>query len=216
MKKLSLVLILLFILSCKNVKKEEVNIEVKDESKHTQVDKEPEVLNKLILPNHNLWTFTRLAFEENISSKERLDAFKVTRTSLDETAYAVINEIPIIYGSKYKLSVNAKKGDTGHLFGLRAIGEYPHRIDAVFDLKNGLVKDNKSSGDFIEGKATITPLENGWYKCTIISELDADMVKIIFGPTSGLGKTIAWEAQTKDLCDIYIIPSSLTLEEISN
>ena len=174
------------------------------------------MLNKLVIPNHNLWSFVRLTFEENTSSKERLDAYKVSRTSLDETAYTVVNEIPIIYGTKYRISINAKKGNNGHLFGLRAIGEYPHRIDAVFDLKNGLLKDNKSSGDFVEGEATITALDNDWYKCTIIGELDADMIKIIFGPTSGLGKTIAWEAKTKDFCDVYVVPSSLTVEEISN
>jgi hypothetical protein len=216
MKKLILILLILVSFSCKYGNKENVKSENLETINKSKEDKEPKVLNKLVLPSHTLWSFVRLSFEENTSSKERLDAFKVTRTSIDETAYAVVNETPIIYGSKYRISINAKKGDNGHLFGLRAIGEYPHRIDAVFDLKNGLVKDNKSSGDFIEGRATIAPLENDWYKCTIISELDADMVKIIFGPTSGLRKTIAWEAQTKDFCDVFVVPSSLTIEELSH
>ncbi len=216
MKKLALILLFLISFSCKDGNKENVGSENLETINKSKVDKEPTVLNKLVLPSHNLWSFVRLSFEENTSSKERLDAYRVTRTSIDETAYAVVNEIPIIYGSKYRITINAKKGDINHLFGLRAIGEYPHRIDAVFDLKNGLVKDNKSTGDFIEGQATITPLDNGWYKCTLISELDADKVKIIFGPTSGLGKTIAWEAKTKDFCDVYVVPTSLIIEELAD
>jgi len=213
LKKLLVLVLILFVFSCKNDKAKSNSSE---ETTKSLTEKKPEILNKLILPSHKLWAFNRLSFEEDTSNNERLDAFKVARTSLDQTAYAVVKDIPIIYGSKYKLSILAKKGDLGFLFGFRAIGEYPNRIDAVFDLKNGLVKDNKSSGEFIEGEATIEPLEDGWFKCSIISELDADMIKLIFGPTSGLGKTIAWEAQTKDLCDTYIIPSSLTLQEISN
>lgn len=216
MKKWSLVLILLIFTACKNEKKDQENTKPDIEATETiEVEKEEQVLNELILPSHNLWSFNRLSFEADKQISSQGDVFKLSRTSLEETAYAVVNDIPVIYGSKYRLSVIVKKGDVGHLFGLRAIGEYPNRIDAVFDLKNGFVNDNESSGNFIEGKATITPLEDGWYKCSIISEFDADMIKVIFGPTSGLGKTIAWEAKTNDLCEGYIIPSSLTLEEIS-
>ncbi|MCF7559595.1 hypothetical protein L3X39_03025 [Sabulilitoribacter multivorans] len=201
---MKILILILFILinSCKNDKKEDLD----------SIDLE--VVNKLILPNHNLWIFNRLSFDENFSDKERLGAFKVTRTSLEETAYALVPETPIIYGSKYRISIEVKKGDLGYLFGLRVVSEYPNRIDAVFDLKSGCIVDNKSSGNFIEGKASIAQLNNGWYKCSIISELDSNMVRVIFGPTSGLGKAITWEASTKDFCDNYIIPSSLTIEEL--
>lgn len=214
MKNLLLIIVLL-VFACKNEKKDKIDSTKLEEVKKASTLTNEEVLNKLILPNHNLWVFNRLSFEEDLDS-QREGTFKMIRTSIDETAYAIVKDIPVIFGSKYRLSVLVKKGQKGNLFGLRVMGEYPNRIDAVFDLKNGFVNDVKNSGNFIVGKAEITALEDNWFRCSIITEYDADLVKIIMGPTSGLGRTITWEANTNDYCENYIIPSSLTLVEISN
>lgn len=214
MNRILLFLVLIVTLSCKE--KNKVNTTQTEEKNKVALEKEVPVLKKLILPSHNLWSFNRLLFEKSKLKTDKSDSYNIKRASVNETAYATVNDIPVVFGSRYRLSIIAKKGSIGNLFAFRAVGEYPNRIDVVFDLKNGFVNGNKSSGDFITGKAIITPLQDGWFKCSIITEFETDMIKIIFGPTSGLRKTIAWEAKTNDFCDNYIIASSLTLEELSN
>lgn len=207
MNKIILFFIAIVLFSCKDEKKTNTS---------TVSPKEKLAFKKVILPRYNLWSLNRVSLKKSDSIQDKLNSFKLERLSTEETAYAMINSIPVTFGEKYRLSVVVKKGLIGNLFGLRVVGEYPNRIDVVFDLKNGVVSGNESSGDFIKGEANISPLKSGWYKCSIITEFDADNVKIILGPTSGLRKATAWEAKTNDYCDNYIITSSLTLEEISN
>ena len=209
MKKIIFVLIIIFTISCKNKKPETKQVIDKKENEFN-------ISNTVILPNYPLWSLNRLTLEEDIATYNNSEAFKLTRTSITETAYASINNIAVNYGSKYRVSLIVRQASIGSLFGIRIVGEYPNRVDAVFDLKNGLKKDVIDVGDFIDGSASIESLGDGWYKCYVITEVNADKIKIILGPSSGLGKTITWEAPTSDKCNNYIIPSSLALEELSN
>lgn len=199
----------------------------KDESKNNKTDNDKininkkennlVIIEKIILPNYSLWTLNRLTLkqEDNEIVYNGENAFNLQRTSTNETAYASVNNIAVLSGRIYKISLIVKKAEWGGLFGLRVIGEYPNRVDAVYDLNNGLCKGVEEVGDFFDGESSIEVLNDGWYRCNLIARVNSEKIKIILGPTSGFGKIITWEAATTDKCNTYIIPSSLTLEEIS-
>lgn len=206
--KIFLVLITITaMLSCKNTHKEK-NV----------ITENSVVLNEIILPNHPLWLLNRLALNktnENLKQNNK-QVFTLSRTSTTETAYASVNNIPVVFGNHYRASVLVRKGDLlGGFFGLRIIGEYPNRADAVFDLENGLMKEVVDVGEFFNGEAKIEDIGEGWFKCSLIAEVNSNKMKIILGPTSGLGKTITWEGATNEKSSVHIIPSSLVLEELA-
>lgn len=214
MRKFNLVLVLVFVIACKNEKKEKVNSE--QEINNEIISNTPKVLIDLILPNYPLWTFKGLSFEKSTLKDDLEGAFNVVRNTTTETSYTMIKDIPVVNNSKHRLSILVKQGNVGCCFGLRIMGNYPNRIDAVFDLDKGVVKETKSTGDFLSGETEIEKLDNNWFRCTLTSKLEVDEVNIIFGPTNNSAQTITWEANTNNLNDIYIIPTSLSLEEISN
>lgn len=211
--KILIFLVIILNLSCNNETKKNQSLKEVDENA-----KKEEVLKNIVLPNYSFWKLGRLTLEETIDNLKYHDeqVFILSRTSTTETAYALVDNIKAEYGGKYKVSVIVKKASLGNLFGLRIIGEYPNRVDAVFDLKSGLMKEVVEVGDFFNGDAFIEDMDEGWFKCTLKAEVNAEKIKIIFGPTFGLGKTITWEAPTAEKCNNYIIPSSLTLEQIAN
>mgnify|MGYP001075066075 CR=1 FL=1 len=213
MKRIFLVflIVLVTVVGCKDLTRKNQSSDKIDKSA-----KKEEVRNNIILPNYALWTLSRLTMEEtnnNLTYNEKQE-FILSRTSTTETAYVSLNNIAVTYGNDYRISIIVKKATLGNLFGLRIIGEYPNRIDAVFDLKKGLLKEVVDVGDFLSGEGLIEDMGNGWFKCSLKGEVYADKIKIILGPTSGLGRTITWEGPTSDKCNNYIIPTSLTLEEI--
>ena len=213
MKQIILLIAVTMVFSCKNEKKKEQGSVIDDKAQSSAVASE--VIESLVLPGKNLWLFNGITFNKSELTQDANQSYNVARANTDQSAYTMVTDTPINYGSKYRFSLTAKKGAKGSLIGLRAVGQYQNRIDAVFDLSNGLVKGSRNSGDFIQGNASITPLGDGWYKCTIISELDTDVIKLLFGPTSKSERIVAWESKTTELLDIEIIPESLTLEEIS-
>lgn len=198
-------LVLMF--GCKNTPKEKKGI-----------NNNTEIVKEIILPNYPLWLLNRLALNTtnenlNLTGKQ---VFTLSRTSTTETAYASVNNIPVTFGNYYRASVLVKKDDLGGFFGLRIIGEYPNRADAIFDLEKGLLKEVIDVGEFFNGEAKIENIDNGWYKCSLSVEVNSNKMKIILGPTSGSNKAITWEGVTNEECGVLIIPSSLVLEELSN
>ena len=78
------------------------------------------------------------------------------------------------------------------------------------------MKEVVDVGEFFNGEAKIEDIGEGWFKCSLIAEVNSNKMKIILGPTSGLGKTITWEGATNEKSSVHIIPSSLVLEELNN
>ena len=205
-RAITLTMTLIFVFSCKN--------------KNTAYSKPIKGVEEqsIILPNHSLWVLNRLSLtkvKEGLNQTNK-QLFILSRTSTTKTAYASVNNIPVEMGNYYRTSVLVKKDGLGVSFGLRMIGEYPNRVDAVFDLEKGLIKGVSDVGTFIKGAAKIEDMGEGWYKCSLIAEVYSNKMKIILGPTSGFGKTITWEGTTKEKSSVYITPSSLVLEELSN
>ena len=204
-RAITLTMTLLVLFSCKN--------------KNTAYSKPIEgvELQSIILPNYPIWMLNRLSL---IKTKENLNqtnkqVFSLSRTSTTETAYASANNIPVEIGNYYRASVLVKQDGLGASFGLRIIGEYPNRVDAVFDLEKGLIKGVSDVGTFIKGGAKIEDIGEGWYKCSLTAKTSAEIIKIILGPSSDSNSVITWESANEKIISICIIPSSLSLNELA-
>jgi hypothetical protein len=97
-----------------------------------------------------------------------------TRT-LTSASYAEQGVTKAASALTYAFSVYAKKS-VGNYFALRIQGNYPARSDVVFDLVSGTVSGGPASITFTNASATITPVGNGWYRCTIIATSDTATV----------------------------------------
>jgi hypothetical protein len=106
-----------------------------------------------------------------------------------------------------------KKGVTGELFSLRIQGDYPKRVDAVFDLQMGVVKGSNGFVSFENIIATIEEKKNGWYKCSIFATILARYIRVIFGVTNTSRNIQTWEASINQNHDLFLIPDSLILEQ---
>jgi hypothetical protein len=106
-----------------------------------------------------------------------------------------------------------KKGVTGELFGLRIQGDYPNRVDAIFDLQKGVVRGSNGLLNFENVATNIEEKENGWYKCSISVTILAKDVRVIFGVTNNSRNIETWEASINQNQDLFLIPESLILEE---
>jgi len=88
-------------------------------------------------------------------------------------------------------------------------------VDAVFDLEKGTLKEVRKAQDFENPNATIEPIGDGWYKCTLSAEVSADNMRILLGPTTEDKTVLGWEGKTQELCDVYFVPSSVIIEEVT-
>ena len=119
-----------------------------------------------------------------------------------------------ISGERYKTSILVKKVDIGSHFGLRIQGEFPNRLDAIFNLETGMVKEVSVGGNFDNLKATMIPLGSGWYECILFGNIKTNNIKIILGPTSKDKRSKSWEGAATENCEAFFIPSSLKIEEV--
>jgi len=148
---------------------------------------------------------------EDYYNKEKI--YLLSRTSTSESSFINTKSIKTIIDNRYTTSVVVKKGEKSNLFGLRIQGVYPDRIDAVFNLNDGTIKDKIATGGFKNENASITFLGDGWYKCSVSALINSTKIKIIFGPTTAERKIKAWEGKTNSLVDTYIIPTSLLFKK---
>lgn len=98
---------------------------------------------------------------------------------------------------------------------LKSSFAYTRKINVDFadvDRASVIVKNVR---DFENESPTIQDFGNGLYKCSVIAEVAADGVSILFGPTSQETKANGWEINTKELYNTHILVSSLPLEKVS-
>jgi len=171
-------------------------------------------IEELKIPDVRTWINNNILTQSNTKRKNK-DIYNLSRDNISANAYTVITNNRLNYGRTYSTSIIAKKGKINNLLGLRTQGEYPNRVDAIFDLDKGVVKDQSIGGNFKDVNATIKSLGDDWYLCTLSGKIMSSNVKIILGPTISEIDTGAWEGVTNKDCDIFIIPSSLLIEESS-
>lgn len=143
-------------------------------------------------------------------------AYTVKRKSSSQSSYNVVINIKTSIGNNYKISMIARKGKSSNFLGLRILGVYPNRVDAVFDLNNGKVKSVAHDGSFNNESAEIKDLGGGWYECSLSGKVFSDNINILFGSTNGQMRARSWESKINDEADIIIVPSSLKMEELIN
>jgi len=139
--------------------------------------------------------------------------YHLKRTDQTKPSYIVIDKININYYTKYQVSIIVKKGEKGNHLGLRIQGNYPDRVDGVFDINNGKIIGMKSAGSFKTDNINIEDLGNGWYRCILSGLIDTTQIKILMGPTDEKS-ILAWERALNKPLDVYVVPQSLTLDEL--
>ncbi|MEM9678745.1 MAG: hypothetical protein AAF901_00360 [Bacteroidota bacterium] len=212
MKNIFLALILVSFLACKNDKKEADN-----NPKTTEQENTPkEVITNINVPEFSTWGKVSVELEDGDEMYSTELAHVISRTDTDsKSSYAHTRDIPVEYAEVYRASVIVKKGDSGSLFGLRIAGEYPDRVDAVFNLETGEVKGVKKARDFENESANIESLGSGWYKCSVMAEVTADKVRLFLGPTTSDKAVNAWTVKTAEPTNAYVAVNSLKLEKIT-
>lgn len=207
MKKIFLAIVIMSVISCKEDKKEKKNLE-------TEIKKEL-TFTKVNIPSYTSWGKVRADLEETTEAYNQEKVFTLSRNSFSESSFAHTQNILVNFESIYRVSIIVKGGENNNFFGLRIVGSYPDRADAIFDLSTGSVIGVKKERDFKNPEATIEALDDGWYKCSLIAEpYSSEMIKIMFGPTIQEKPVLGWEGAVDQKNDIFIIPTSLKLEEI--
>ena len=74
----------------------------------------------------------------------------------------------------------------------------------------------KRLGNFENEVATIKPLKNGWYKCTIRAKVFSDKIYIIMGPTDGSREITNWEASNQTISSMILNPDKTTVLRVKN
>ncbi|WP_405370086.1 hypothetical protein [Nonlabens sp. Asnod2-A12] len=153
-------------------------------------------------------------FEQTQDSLENGAIYKLERNSITHPSYLSNKPLRIDPNKYYRATILVKKAKNSDLFALRLQSTYPNRVDAVFDLKKNKLKEVLTYTDkFTFSKAQIQDLDNGWYRCTVSVSINDTRLSIILGPSESNTKSPIWEAATPIKNDVYIIPSSLTIEK---
>lgn len=143
---------------------------------------------------------------------KKLKVFKLTRISNLKPAYVRLKHQNIKTSDIIEVSVFVKKGKNDSALGLRVLGAYPNRVDALFDLTKGELKGTKAKGYFENETASIIVVDKNWYECKLKVKANINEVKIVFGPTD-INKPInGWEFKANNLTPIYTTIPSLKIK----
>lgn len=215
MKRIIYIFFVFLFFSCENKPKKKDNSKEKTEQLKKSKNEE-RVLSEVLIPELSNWDNNGIVIVEANEFFQGEQAILLSREDPLKLAFSAIKNLKIQQGSTYRVSVIVKKSSIGKDFGLRILDTYPNRVDAIFDLSSGTVKEPKITGEkqFAENpKATIESLGEGWYKCSLFSDLYVDYIRIVLGPTKGNLNTSLWETRTREKSEVFLIKSMLKLQE---
>jgi hypothetical protein len=130
--------------------------------------------------------------------------FKVKRIDTSHISYGITKYVNTDFFEDYSTSFIVKASKTSHLFAIRIQGEYPSRIDAVFDVLNGNVKGIENTDDFNNGHASIKKLSEGWYQCTLKVKPKTNNFKVIIGIANPNSAILNWESKSETNNSVFI------------
>ena len=111
-----------------------------------------------------------------------------------------------LYPKTFTFSIYVKKGAVSDKFGFRITGDYPNRGDALVDLTTGTLIGTANGGTNTNTTATITPADNGWYRCSItttfVTNVNGNM-NILWSPTA-LTSISSFEGADGALSECYV------------
>jgi hypothetical protein len=111
-----------------------------------------------------------------------------------------------LFPKTFTLSIFVKQGTIPGNFGLRISGNYPNRGDALFNLTTGTLIGTANGGTNTGTTATITPADNGWYRCSITTTLVTNTtgaMNIFWSPTA-LTNPAVFEGADGALSECYV------------
>jgi len=193
------------------------NIEKADDTLNNKSDVVKNNLGKSInIPTVTIdkWKKIKATIKNTNKKYNTKPIYKISRNTISENSYIIIDNIKTTPGSTIQISIIAKKSGIENYLGLRIQGHYPNRVDAVFDLEKGKVKGKSNGGDFTHENAKIESLGKSWYRCTLSGKVNSDKFKVLLGPTSDKRRVLSWEGKTEEKHNIYIIPSTLKIKHI--
>ncbi len=165
------------------------------------------------LPEVARWNKKDISVERNKTKRQGNNIYRISRNNIQSYTATSFNKVNT--QGKYKISIIVKKGKTGSLFGLKLQGGlFKNKADAVFDLDKGKLVGFVEEDGFRSGCATIQDKGDGWYICSLMTEVNDANLRVVMGPTEGSAKIPAWENGTNKVLDIYLDPSSLIFEEV--
>ncbi len=124
-----------------------------------------------------------------------LTATTLTRTSSTEICYAS-NASGAPAGATYTASVYAKAGPSNALLGLRIQGSYPRMGNATFNLVAGTIVATAGTASNTGTTATISPLADGWYRCSLTTSFvvaENTVISMVLGPATSGAPVNQWE-----------------------
>jgi hypothetical protein len=110
-------------------------------------------------------TATTVTADATVSPDGTVTGDQITRAG-GVSAFRTYSSVGTL-GQSEVFSQFVKADGSGGLWGMRIVGTYPNRVDAVFDLSNGTVSFSAGS-TWAMVSATIQNVGNGWYRCSLI------------------------------------------------
>jgi hypothetical protein len=138
----------------------------------------------------------------------------LTRSSAANSCYAA-QATSLAANTLNRVTIEAKKGAVGNLFGLRIQGSYPDRCDMVVDLDTGLLVGPATSTNYTVSLASSTPIGDGWYTLELqgVSTTNSTTaVQVVLGPAAA-GSVSGWEGATAVLGEVLIRKPQIRLAE---
>ncbi|RED46383.1 hypothetical protein DFQ10_101153 [Winogradskyella eximia] len=141
---------------------------------------------------------------------------QIKRDAKVKSSFVHTGDILVEEGEIYEASIKAKLSSKDAYIGLRILGKYPDRVDAVFDIKNQKVLGVNTYGNFTSGEANIELSKKNIIVCKVKSRVKGEKLKVLLGPTSILNKLPSWEAQTDIKNAVTILPLSLVFKKVND
>ena len=137
------------------------------------------------------------------------NAYKISRNSVSSSSY-VQKTSTSSTSTIYTATLYAKLGDVSTNIGLRVIGTYPNRGDALFNLSTGTLIGVRDGGTNTSTFGNIQSVGNGWFRLSVTSTFATTGVNIgvLTSPTS-LTNLSGFEAADGALSNCYIWGSQL-------
>ncbi|KAB1066516.1 hypothetical protein F6U93_13925 [Tamlana haliotis] len=212
MYKLIVFFIFLLTFSCKQSTSSTEDVNIK--TARVSTVKNENVIHSFDSEDLVTWSRVRVDIEPSSFYYSGLRAYSISRGTALEPSYLETTSVQVKPGKTYKVSLVVKKSDECPFLGLRIVGKYPDRVDAIYNLDNGTVLGVKVAKDFQNPKADIEKLKDDWFKCSLTAQLPSSDIKLIMGATTKDKDVSRWEGKTNKLVKTYIVPSSIIIEEV--
>lgn len=154
--------------------------------------------------NYSKWKLSNLALLPSTKTFKGDTIFNLKRIDTSNISYGITKYVNIDFIEDYSASFIVKASKMSHLFAIRIQGEYPSRVDAVFDVLKGTVKGIENTDDFNNGYASIKKLSDGWYQCSLRVKPKTNSFKIIIGIANPNSAILNWESKSEINNSVFI------------